>query len=153
MIPNVSTRRDIEVPWSCKRDGKCCEITAEVRVTHLEREAIERAAPTSASVLAWRSDPDPRFVRLIAKPCPLYVDGACSVYDVRPAVCRSFMCGRVDTSAEPYEAEPVNFVLGLTGCGNLSARLKESERFRQHYATNARKVQQTWGSQMGWSTR
>lgn len=150
----MSTRRDIAIPWQCARSGDCCEQTGEVRVTHQERRALEDAAPTSV-VLAWRPDPDPRFVRLVAKPCPLLTKDAegvasCSVHAVRPQTCRHFMCGRVDVAKEPYEPEPVNFVLGLTGCGNLSARLKESERFRQHYATNARKVQQTWGREMGW---
>lgn len=124
-------------------------------MTVSERRALEDAAPTSA-ILAWRPDPDPRFVRLVAKPCPLLTtdaDGAasCSVHEVRPLTCRQFMCGRVDTAKEPYEPEPVNFVLGLTGCGNLSARLRESERFRQHYATNARKQQQGWGKAHEWA--
>lgn len=117
-------------------------------MTVSERRALENAAPTSA-VLAWRPDADPRFTRLQAGPCPLYIDGGCSVYAVRPLVCRTFMCGRVDVTREPYESEPVNLALGMTGCGNLSARLRESERFRQHYATNARKTLQTWGRAMG----
>lgn len=111
---------------------------------------MERAAPTPVA-LSWSADADPRFVRLRAHPCPLYVDGACSVYEVRPLCCRSFMCGRVDVTREPWESEPVVPVLGLTGCGNLSARLQESERFRQHYATNARKSFQQWGKAMGHS--
>ena len=150
----MSTRRDIEVPWTCKRDGACCTQPAEVRVTHLERQALEHAAPTSA-VLAWRADPDPRFVRLIAKPCPLLTkddtgQASCSAHAVRPLVCRTFMCGRVDVAAEPYEPEPVNFVLGLTGCGNLSARLTESLAFREHYRTNAVQEKRRYGVQHGW---
>lgn len=150
----MSNRRDIEVPWTCKRDGACCRETGEVRVTHQERRALEHAAPTSA-VLAWRSDPDPRFVRLIAKPCPLLgsdADGkaVCMVHDVRPLVCRMFLCGRVDVQKEPYEPEPVNFALGLTGCGNLTARLNESTRFREHYRTNAVQEKRRWGKANGW---
>ena len=147
----MSSRREIAVPWVCSRDGACCTTPDEVRVTVAERRALENAAPTSA-VLAWRSDADPRFVRLIAKPCPLYIDRQCSVYESRPLVCRSFMCGRVDVTKEPYESEPVNLDLGMTGCGNLSARLAESHRFREHYATNARKEYQRWGKAHGWQT-
>ena len=142
------TAREIAVPWRCQRDGACCQQPDEVRVLVSERREIERMAPTSIA-LSWRPDADPRFVRLQAKPCPLYINGACSVYEVRPYVCRSFMCGRVDVTKEPYESEPVNLALGMTGCGNLSARLAESERFRQQYATNARKEYQRWGKAHG----
>lgn len=123
-------------------------------MTRAERDEIERAAPTSA-VLAWREDPDPRFARLVAHPCPLLTRDAegkasCSVHDVRPLNCRAFMCGRVDPKKEPFEPEPVNYVLGLTGCGNLTARLNESLRFREHYRTNAVQQKRLWGRPHGW---
>lgn len=115
-------------------------------MTRAEQVAIEQADPTSVA-LSWRLDPEPGFVRLQAKPCPfLQADKSCKVYDVRPLTCRSFQCGRVDVSTEPYEVD------AITGCGNLTARLTESERFRQHYATNARKQMQRWGKDHGWAT-
>ena len=139
----MSTRRPITVPFVCQRSGDCCRQAGEVRVTQKERQAIEAAAPTSVS-LSWTPDADPRFTRLSARPCPLLIENACSVYAVRPLPCRQFMCGRPDVTIEPFEVEPVVPHLGMTGCGNLSARLHESERFRQHYATNARKEAQRW---------
>lgn len=115
-------------------------------MTRLEQAAIEQADPTSVA-LSWRSDPDPRFVRLQAAPCPfLQADKSCGVYDVRPLICRTFMCGRVDVAAEPYETDRI------TGCGNLTDRLRESHRFREHYATNGRKTMQRWGKEHGWAT-
>lgn len=138
------SRPDIAVPFRCHRSGDCCRETNEVRMTHQERHAIECAAPTSAA-LAWTPDADPRFVRLTAKPCPLLVDGQCSVYDARPWVCRTFMCGRV-TTEEPYATDRI------TGCSNLTVRLQTSERFRQHYATHARKTYQAWAREKGWPT-
>lgn len=114
-------------------------------MTHEERAEIERVAPTSTIALSWRPDADPRFTRLTAQPCPLLVDGQCSVYAVRPLICRQFMCGRVSTD-EPFETD------AITGCGNLTARLYESERFRQHYATNGRKELQRWGKAHGWTS-
>ena len=150
-----STRREVAVPFVCQRSGDCCREPNEVRMTHQERAEIERVAPTS-TVLSWRSDPDPRFVRLIAKPCPLLAQdeagrAVCTVHEVRPLLCRTFMCGRPDPKKEPWEPEPVNWVLGLTGCGNLSARLTESLRFREHYRTNAVQEKKRWGRPHGWT--
>jgi Fe-S-cluster containining protein len=118
-------------------------------MTQAERTAIENTAPTSVD-LSWTPDADPRFVRLQAAPCPLLQDTACSVWASRPLVCRTFMCGRVEVEKEPFEPEPVNTLLGLTGCGNLTARLNESLRFREHYRTNAVQELRRWGKAMGW---
>src|SRR5258706_2652557 len=112
----MSNRRDIQVPWTCSRTGHCCATTGEVRVTVAERETMERVAPT-ATMLSWRADADPHFVRLQAGPCPLLQPGASfSVYADRPFVCRSFICGRVDVTTQPYQVDEV------TGCGDLTAR-------------------------------
>lgn len=124
-------------------------------MTLLEKAEIERAAPTSALTLSWLPDADPRFTRLQARPCPLLTHddegkAACSVFASRPLTCRMFMCGRVDVAREPYEPEPAVFGLGLTGCGNLTARLNESLRFREHYRTNAVQEKRRWGASHGW---
>jgi Fe-S-cluster containining protein len=116
-------------------------------MTRSEQALLERAAPTSAA-LTWRDDPDPRFVRLAAAPCPFLTQtegqAGCAVHPIRPLACRTFMCGRVDVAAEPFESEPASAALGLTGCGNLTARLQESERFRQHYRTHATQETRRW---------
>jgi Fe-S-cluster containining protein len=74
-------------------------------MTHAEREAIERAAPSRA--LAFASHADPRFVRLLAGPCPLYdaVVG-CTVYDARPMNCRRFACQRTDYETQAFDQGP-----------------------------------------------
>lgn len=151
----MDTRRDIVVPWHCARSGDCCEQVGEVRMTWSERAAIERADPTSATTLSWVPDPDARFTRLHAHPCPLLTRdaegrAACSIHAVRPLVCRTFQCGRVDVKREPFESEPVHHALGLTGCGNLTARLQESLRFRESYRTNAVQELRRWGLTHGY---
>jgi Fe-S-cluster containining protein len=75
-------------------------------MTPAERAEIERAAPSSVT-LSWLPHDDPRFVRLVAGPCPLY-DAAkrtCTVYAVRPMNCRRFGCMRMDYS-KPYDQGP-----------------------------------------------
>jgi Fe-S-cluster containining protein len=100
-----------------------------------ERAAIVAADTLPAGVdLRW--SPLARgFWTLRAGPCPLLTaEHRCAVYAVRPRICREFMCGRVDPVTEPFVEDRV------TGCANLTARLRESLRFREHYRTNAAHV-------------
>jgi Fe-S-cluster containining protein len=90
--------------WTCQRDGACCQQPAEVVMTHAERAVIEQAASPSRA-LAFAPHADPRFVRLLAAPCPLYADG-CTVYDVRPYNCRRFACQRTDYDTQAYDQGP-----------------------------------------------
>jgi len=105
-------------------------------MTHQERAAIEALGPPQR--LLWRPDADPRFVRLLAGPCPLLNEaGLCSVYDVRPMNCRRYMCGRQDGEAWTPESIPV--------------RVLESRDLRRQYALNERKAQR-WGLAHGWES-
>lgn len=89
----------MEKPWTCQRDGACCTQPKAVVMTHAERDELKRAAPNVA--LVFDPHEDGRFVSLQAGPCPLYLDHACSVYEVRPFNCRRFGCFRHDVS-EPF---------------------------------------------------
>lgn len=92
--------------WSCQRDGACCTEPDEVVMTHLERLEIERVVPSNVA-LSWRPHTDARFVRLGAKPCPLYDadQKTCTVYHERPYNCRRFGCMRTDYT-QPYDQGP-----------------------------------------------
>ena len=116
----------------------------------------ERALIT-ASVREWAVPPSLTFtagpggtVRLAASPCPLLADdGRCGVYEQRPYVCRRFVCGRADVTTEAYEPEVYAPDLGLTGCANLSDRVRESPRFRAHVETIQRRAL-PWARAHGW---
>jgi Fe-S-cluster containining protein len=116
-------------------------------MTQQERAALEQAAPHAP--LLWEEMPGSGFVRLLTPGgCPFLTieDGiaACAVYAVRPFNCRRFMCGRVDTVAEPYEAG------GPLGCLNLSDRLEQSLDAQAAYATRQRLAYREWGHAHGW---
>lgn len=134
------SRREIEVPWTCKRDGECCTSAPYVLMTHSERQEIERVSPAA---MTWQPDTHPALVRLMASPCPLY-DGGCTVYAVRPYNCRRFSCSRPDPKTEPFESG------GPMGCYNLSERVDESLRFMNWYRGYQRRAQREWGDSHGW---
>lgn len=126
----------MEKPWACCRSGDCCTRPGEVVLTHAERSEIERAVP-SGVVLSFRDDvADARFVRLQAGPCPLYRDGGCSVYAVRPFNCRRFACGRADVSAEPFT-------------DGVPARFFSDRAFRRQAVLIQRKAS-SWARAHGW---
>ena len=111
-------------------------------MTHHEAEVILRRVGVDRP-LEWELLPDKGFVRLKGQPCPfLQTDGRCEVYDLRPTVCRTFICGRVP--GEAFEAT------GPHGCQNLTDRLDQSTRFTHHVATLYRHVAREWAIPHGW---
>ena len=67
----------------CRRGcAFCCHVT--VVVTPLEAIRLARRDASRGRAPAQAGDATVRFA-----PCPLLVDGACSVYDIRPFACRS----------------------------------------------------------------
>lgn len=121
-------------------------------MTHAERAVLEATVdPPQRAPWRWTEDPqDARLVWLTAGPCPLLgtdLTGAptCTVYAVRPYVCRRFMCGRPDVTTEPFEPG------GPLGCHNLTDRLEQSLTFHEHYRTRQRHAQREWADTHGWS--
>lgn len=103
--------------------------------------------------LKWYWHPDPRFVYLQGKPCPLLTfegkKAVCTVHKVRPANCRRFGCMRPDPSTEPYEPEPLDLPKMRLGCANLSDRLT-NRKVRKRYQLLQRDAMK-WGLKHGWS--
>lgn len=101
-------------------------------MTPQERAAIEQV---SSRQLSWRPAADPRFVELLAGPCPLLnEDGTCSVYAVRPFNCRRYLCFRED--GEDWQtATPVALIVDRDA--------------KRQYALNQRHAQR-WARSHGW---
>jgi Fe-S-cluster containining protein len=114
-------------------------------MTDLERLAVERAVtrvlPKPAVWTRISGDYPDGWWELQAAPCPLLVDNQCSVYAVRPFVCRRFQCHRA--AGEAFDPS------GPLGCRNLSDRLDQSRVTRRAYALNQRKAAR-WALKMGW---
>lgn len=88
----------------CTRCGKCCtgtdddpaivmvspdEITAIMQYTGLEREAIARPFPQSFTMHDKEVTFEWALVHQESR-CRFYTDGACSIYPVRPWICRTY---------------------------------------------------------------
>lgn len=108
-------------------------------MTREERRAIEAVTDRP---LRWAFHENPRFVHLVARPCPL-VDfdasgqSACSVYAFRPMNCRRYGCFRASPRTEPFPVDGVPVLL----------------RHRPELLAQARAMQaeaQVWGTQHGW---
>ena len=77
----------------CQRCGKCCtgvlfETGALLFPFEVEKLAIKLGISKHQFKDRYTyTQEDKRFLKL---PCPFYKDGDCSVYEVRPIVCREF---------------------------------------------------------------
>lgn len=121
--------------WVCSKRGDCCREPAEVVMTQAERTEI---LARTDRILAWRLHADPRFVVLVAHPCPLLTaDGRCSVYAVRPYNCRRFSCFRED--GEPWAGE-----------GGVIRKLYASRDLSRQDALTQRRAQR-WARTHGWT--
>ena len=71
---------------ACQRGcADCCRMN--VTISAQEARMIAEASGRLAAPLATSREHDNR--EFLGQPCPFLVDNACSVYDVRPLVCRS----------------------------------------------------------------
>jgi Fe-S-cluster containining protein len=125
--------------WTCCQSAECCRMPKAVLMTDAEFAVVLRHASLRASLKF--SHPKPGWTELKAAPCPLLVDNQCSVYSVRPYVCRRFQCHR--EAGEAFDPS------GPLGCRNLSDRLEHSRVTRRAYALNQRKAAR-WGLAHGW---
>jgi Fe-S-cluster containining protein len=133
-------RLPIVEDWTCCQSADCCRTPSTIRMTHQEADAILFSVPDPER-LKWRVHEE-GWMHLVAAPCPLLVDNQCSVYAVRPFVCRRFQCHR--EAGEAFDPS------GPLGCRNLSDRLEQSRVTRRAYALNQRKASK-WALQHGWS--
>ncbi len=87
--------------FACRRGcTDCCQ--TERTVTDVEFEALARA------VAALDEPTRARLAEQVGgDPCPLLLDGACSVYDERPLICRSH--GLPLVMAGQHDVCPLNF--------------------------------------------
>lgn len=76
----------------CTKCGWCCTENTSLRAQKQELKNIAERKGSSYKKLKRRIKARPRkdgTMRVTRRPCPFYEDG-CSVYDIRPGVCRAY---------------------------------------------------------------
>jgi hypothetical protein len=143
MIPLRDVSLPIAADWKCQRSGDCCTTPASVVMsTHEAALILQRLEPLPGPPTLRFTRHSDGFVALEAKPCPMFVNSGCLVYDIRPYNCRRFACMRPDPATEP-------FVIIEDQCVNFTERFLRSRIVRRL----ARKIQsraQVWARAHGW---
>lgn len=136
------------LPWSCHQTGDCCKAVDAVLMTAEEAEVLRATLPADKwNQLVWAPGPPSTtgtFVKLQAFPCPLLVDGKCSVHKVRPYNCRRFICLRPDPATESLEPNHGKF-----GCANIDDRITDRAA-RRAVVVNQRRAMH-WALKHGWT--
>jgi Fe-S-cluster containining protein len=81
----------------CTRCGWCCTENSSLRITKDELKNIAAYKKSSYKKLKKRIRARPRkdrTLRVTRHPCPFYEDG-CSIYPIRPGVCRSYPTSKI----------------------------------------------------------
>jgi Fe-S-cluster containining protein len=95
----------------CTRCGKCCSHNTSFKAQKEELKRIAAYKNLSYKKLKKRIRARPRkdgTLRVTRRPCPFYEDG-CSVYDIRPGVCRAYPTNKLLASlAGGYNQYPEN---------------------------------------------
>lgn len=89
--------------------GNCCKVGGTDRVVLMTAEEAEQASKASGLKLN-KQKPLRHVVR--ARGCPFHVDNKCSIYEVRPSGCRSYVC---NGGSDAFEQHPefVEFYAGI----------------------------------------
>ena len=109
--------------------GKCCDVGGTDKIlfaTAEEAEAIGRVIGRLPARCGKRVD-QIEFGIKNEQPCPFLVGGGCSVYSVRPAVCRMYQCDLSDPGTKSTESfrEIEKSLDDLIAHGVLVADLRE----------------------------
>jgi Fe-S-cluster containining protein len=95
----------------CTKCGKCCTDNTSLKAQKEELKRIAAYKNLSYKKLKKRTRARPRkdgTMRVTRRPCPFYDDG-CSVYDIRPGVCRAYPTNKLLAAlAGGYNQYPEN---------------------------------------------
>lgn len=117
--------------YGCFRCGLCCSVF-DIEITHQELEILQ--THDSSDLLDLSQLFDGHYT--INSPCPFYQSGKCSVYEIRPAHCRNFLCGRTSPRQRmPTRSQKETIVLD-----------EEFQRVYQPMRQDALR----WANQHGW---
>lgn len=81
--------------------GNCCRVGGTDRAVVMTRSEAQAIADSFGLIAVRDTPPLRQAVR--AAGCPFHVDNACTVYDLRPAGCRAYVC---DGGDDPFAQHP-----------------------------------------------
>lgn len=140
------SKRLVVLPWSCSMTADCCKAVSTVLMTPLEaQEIVHYIGSERTATLKWRMTESPKFIRLVAHPCPLLDGNLCSVHPVRPYNCRRWGCFRPDVAVEALEPDH-----SFLGCANARERFMQDHGVRRQLKQMQRKAQK-WARRHGWT--
>lgn len=85
--------------WTCQRSGECCASSPVVGMTRGELAAVQAVSAVPVIVTEVGDGRVEVMAATGGSACAYWADG-CTVYDVRPGVCRAYGCFR--RPGEPY---------------------------------------------------
>jgi Fe-S-cluster containining protein len=121
----------IPVPLlTCEKGcGRCCEVggtSLQLLATEAEAVLIGQHIGRDPEMNSGKPIDQIQFGPINERPCPFYVESACSIYEVRPEGCRQYQCDLTDPhriTAESLE-QLVSMITEQTEKGSLYADLR-----------------------------
>lgn len=118
----------------CFQCGKCCHILPSVRITREEFEILKQfGEPNVVPAVNDRFD--------LILPCQYQKDNKCTVWDVRPCMCRMWHCGKL---------KPDDPIL------KWQSEIQELMNANSNYTKFKTKMEDdavVWGNNHGWDWR
>ena len=120
----------------CFRCGCCCK-RGNIVITRQEHELIEKGTGQTVRV-------EPNGERLLMaknQQCQFYINGLCSIRDVRPSQCRMYHCGKTSPDAPHIE-----------WVSEIQKIMAENAEYAS-YRTRMEDEAAAWGNAHGWKWR
>ena len=118
----------------CLQCGECCRTLKSVRITREEFETLKQFG--EPNVVPIEND---RFDLLL--PCQYQKDNKCTVWDVRPCMCRMWHCGKLK------EDDPI-----LEWQSEIQKLMSNNPEYAE-FKTKMEDEAVDWGNNHGWKWR
>lgn len=118
----------------CFQCGKCCRTLESVKITREEFEILKQFG--EPNVIPIEHD---MFNLLL--PCQYQKDGKCTIWNVRPCMCRMWHCGKLEMD------DPI--LMWMSEIQDLMSKNPEYREFKTKMEDEAVE----WGNKHGWNWR
>lgn len=115
----------------CMQCGECCRTLSEVKITYEEYALLKEYGDPQVTAA-----PDDRL--LMSLPCIFQKDNKCTVWKVRPCMCRMWHCGK---------KEPDDKI--VVWVSDIRALMDKDEEYRAYKIKQENEAVE-WGNRHGW---